>query len=298
MSIKNYFLFHISLILPTFVKLKTKKMANYDIRPLQLRILKILLAFDKICHKYQLHYCIMNGTMIGAIRHNGFIPWDDDIDIGLPRSDYEKLINHCKEWLIQPFEFVCAENDPLYPLPFGKIQDASTTLIERKHLSYLGGIYIDVFPLDGVPNNPLVRRWHFAQYEFLKQALYLVHRDPYKHGHGISSWIPILTRKLFTMSKLQHSIRKVLTKYSFEQSSLIADYTEGLSGVRDKSIYSEYAEYSFEGETITGIKHYDQYLTLTYGDYMKIPDNVHKRQHNFYYLDLNMPYQEYKKHII
>ena len=269
-------------------------MANYDIRPLQLRMLEILMAFDKVCHEHQLHYCIMNGTMIGAVRHKGFIPWDDDIDVGLPRSEYEKFILNCKEWLPQPYEFVCAENDSQYPLPFGKIQDAGTTLIERKHLSYLGGIYVDVFPLDGVPDNIWKRRWHFAKYEFFKQALYLVHRDPYKHGHGVSSWIPLLTRKLFTMQGLQQSIRKVLTKYSFEQSDLIADYTEGLWGVRSKTIYGEYAEFSFEGKTVTSIKRYDEYLTLTYGDYMKIPDTVHQRQHNFYYLNLNQPYRDYK----
>lgn len=269
-------------------------MATYDIRPLQLRMLTILTAFDKVCQEHNLHYCIMNGTMIGAIRHKGFIPWDDDMDVGMPRPDYERFIAQCGEWLPQPYEFVCAENDPLYPLPFGKIQDASTTLIERRHLSYLGGIYVDVFPLDGVPQNQLVRHWHFAKYEFLKQALYLVHRDPYKHGHGPGSWIPLLTRKLFTMIGLQKSIRKLLRQYSFENSSLIADYTEGLQGARNKYIYNEYAPYTFEGKTITGIKNYDEYLTLTYGDYMKIPDGEHQRQHNFHYLDLNAPYREYK----
>lgn len=270
-------------------------MASYDIRPLQLRMLKVLLAFDKVCKQQGLRYCIMNGTMIGAIRHKGFIPWDDDMDVGMPRPDYEKFITNCAEWLPQPYEFVCGENDPRYPLPFGKLQDASTTLIERKHLSYLGGIYVDVFPLDGVPDNKLVRRWHFAKYEFYKQALYLVHRDPYKHGHGPSSWIPLLTRKMFTMEGLQLRIRNLLREYDYEDCSHISDYTEGLWGVRSKSIYGQYAPYTFEGETIMGIKLYDEYLTLTYGDYMKIPDGEHQRQHNFYYLDLNKPYREFKE---
>jgi len=268
-------------------------MAKYDIRPLQMRMLKILLAFDKVCKEENLRYCIMNGTMLGAIRHKGFIPWDDDMDVGMPRPDYERFIAGCADWLPKPYEFVCPENDPEYPLPFGKLQDSSTTLIERKHLSYLGGIYVDVFPIDAVPNNFFARHWHFTKYEFFKQALYFVHRDPYRHGHGPSCWLPLLVRKMFSMTELQHSIRKLLTKYDYDKSWKIADYTEGLWGVRDKTIYGEYAEYLFEGEKVTGIKLYDKYLKLTYGDYRKLPDKEHQRQHNFYYMDLNKPYWQF-----
>ena len=106
-------------------------MANYDIRPLQLRILKNLLAVDKVCKEHNLRYYIMAGTMLGAVRHKGFIPWDDDLDIGMPRADYDLLMANAKEWLPKPYEAVCAENDKEYPLPFAKVQDADTTLIER-----------------------------------------------------------------------------------------------------------------------------------------------------------------------
>jgi len=269
-------------------------MATYDIRPLQLRMLKILLAFDDMCKVHNLRYCIMAGSMIGAVRHKGFIPWDDDMDVGMPRPDYEKLISHSKEWLAPPYEFVCGENDNVYPLPFAKLQDASTTLIERKHLSYLGGIYVDIFPLDAVPRNMILRRIQYTKYEFYKQVLYLFCRDPYKHGHGISSWIPLLCHHLFTLKGLQKSIRNVLTKYNYDKSSFVADYSDGLRGVMKKYILDTYGPYLFEGETVEGIKHYDEYLTQIYGDYMKIPQGVHQRQHNFYYLDLNRPYSEYR----
>ena len=86
-------------------------MANYDIRPLQLRILKNLLAVDKVCKEHNLRYYIMAGTMLGAVRHKGFIPWDDDLDIGMPRADYDLLMANAKEWLPKPYEAVCAEND-------------------------------------------------------------------------------------------------------------------------------------------------------------------------------------------
>ncbi len=269
-------------------------MASYDIRPLQLRMLKVLEAVDQTCRQHNLNYGIFAGSLIGAVRHKGFIPWDDDMDILMPRPDYEKFIAHSREWLPEPYEFVCAENDPKYPLPFGKVQDASTTLIERLHLSYLGGIYVDVFPLDGVPANPIVRWWHFTRYATLRKALYLVHRDPYRHGHGPSSWMPLLTRKLTTMGNIQRNIRRILTKYDYDSSRLVGDYTDGLRGVMPKEVEGVYGPYEFEGTTVMGVKDYDHYLSQIYGDYMTIPGGEHQRQHNFHILDLEHPYREYK----
>ena len=100
-----------------------KNMALYDIRPLQLRILKILEAVDKACREHGLNYYIGAGTMIGAVRHKGFIPWDDDLDIAMPRPDYDRLIAHAKEWLPAPFEMVCAENDDRIPRQKVRIHD-------------------------------------------------------------------------------------------------------------------------------------------------------------------------------
>ena len=96
------------------------------------------------------------------------------------------------------------------------------------------------------------------------------------------------------MEKLQRKIRKLLTKYDYNTTLLVADYTDGLKGVMPKEVEGVYAPYLFEGETVMGVKNYKHYLTQMYGDYMKIPDGEHQRQHNFHILDLNMPYREYK----
>ena len=269
-------------------------MATYDIRPLQLRMLGIIEVMDQVFRQHGISYGMFNGSLLGAVRHKGFIPWDDDMDIVMPRPDYERFIQHSHEWLPAPYEFVCPENDKAYPLPFGKVQDASTTLIERLHLSYLGGIYVDVFPLDAVPSNIVRRKLHQTHYALLRQALYWIHRDPYRHGHGPSSWIPLLTRKLTTMESLQAKIRKVLTKYDYDSAELVNDYTEGPHGVMPKTIHAVFAPYVFEGKTLMGIKDYDRYLTQIYGDYMKIPKGDQQRQHNFHILDLEHPYREYK----
>jgi len=270
-------------------------MAAYDVDELHRRILRILMATHRCCEEHHLRYYIWAGTMIGAVRHQGFIPWDDDIDIAMPRPDYELLIAHAAEWLPAPFELVCAETDASYPLPFGKIQDASTTLIERTHLHYLGGIYIDVFPIDGTPANSVCRRLHFARYEYWKRVLYLIHRDPYKHGHGPSSWVPLLCRRLYTMQGVQQRIRSLLLSYGYEQAALVADYDDGHRGAMKKDVLGVPTPYAFEGETVLGVEHYDSYLSHKYGDYMTIPDGDHQRQHNFHVLHFDRPYRSFQQ---
>lgn len=269
-------------------------MVKYNLDELHRRMLGILKVIDSVCQKHELRYYITAGTMLGAIRHKGFIPWDDDADICMPRPDYEKLIAHCQEWLPQPFELVSAETDAVYPLPFAKIQDGSTTLIERIHLKYLGGIYVDVFPIDGVPENRLLQKLHFARYEYYKRILYLMIRDPYKHGHGPDSWIPLLCRKFYKLADVQSRIRRLLLKYNYEGSRYVADYDDGLRGVMPKSVLGLPTPYEFEGEQVRGVEQYDTYLSQKYGDYMTIPPHSEQRQHSFYYLDLGKSYREYK----
>ena len=165
-------------------------------------------------------------------------------------------------------------------------------MIERMHLRYLGGIYIDVFPIDGVPDGMLRRKLHFAHYEYLKRVLYLLHRDPYKRGHGPSSWLPLLCRKLYTLETVQWKIRTLLLKYDYEESALVADYDDGQHGVMPRQIVGTPSPYPFEGETVMGVEQADTYLSRKYGNYMVVPDGNHRRQHNFHYLDLDKPYRD------
>lgn len=267
-------------------------MASYDIRPLQLRILRILLAIHQVCKEHELRYYIIAGTLLGAVRHKGFIPWDDDLDIGMPRKDYDQLMAHAKEWLPVPFEVVSYETDKTYPLPFAKIQDASTTLIERIHLKYLGGIYIDVFPLDGMTANPLVQRWHFARYFYLKKVQYFLYRDPYRHGHGPSSWIPLLCRKFYTLEEVQEKMKRMQKAYDFDASELVVDHDDGRKGIMPRETLGTPTPIVFEGKTVMGAEHPDAYLKQKYGDYMTIPPGEKQRQHNFHLLDLDTPYRE------
>ena len=162
------------------------------LRTLQLHLLDILKSIDQVCKEHDLRYYLAAGTMLGAVRHGGFIPWDDDIDICMPRSDYDCLMRHASEWMPQPYEILCAEYNSDYPSDFAKVVDSSTTLIERQHHRYVGGLYVDVFPLDTISASPVIQRIQTWQYSLLKKCLYLLCRDPYKNGHGPSSWLPLI----------------------------------------------------------------------------------------------------------
>ena len=256
-------------------------MANYDIQALHQRILSILLAIDEVCKEHHLRYYIWAGTQLGAVRHGGFIPWDDDIDIAMPRHDYELLIKNADQWLKKPYEFVC-----------GKIQDANSTLIERMHLRYVGGVYIDVFPIDGVPEG-WRKRYNFMRYQFYKRVLYLLHRDPYKHGKGPSSWIPLLCRKLFTMNKVQQKIRNILLSCPFNTAKQVADYDDGMRFVFKKEVLGIPKTYKFEDKEVMGVADAHTYLSVKYGDYLTIPPKEKQRQHNFHFLNLNLPYRSF-----
>ena len=111
---------------------------NYDLREFQLRSVCLLDAIDKVCKEHDITYYVIAGTLLGAVRHKGFIPWDDDLDIALMRRDYDLLIEHASEWLPEPFSIVAYNNDPDYPKYFAKLEDKSTTLVERFYLGYVG----------------------------------------------------------------------------------------------------------------------------------------------------------------
>lgn len=273
-------------------------MAEYNLHDLHNVMLGILKAIDETCKKYNLRYFIVAGTQLGAVRHKGFIPWDDDADVCMPHSDYDQLIAHSKEWLPEGYELICAENDKHYPQPFAKMQDARTTIIEHAHLRYLGGVYVDVFPLDGMPNNRLCQWLHVRHYKHLCKLLYFTYRDPYRHGHGPSSWLPLLCRKLFTVEGLQKSISRLLHKYDYDRSRYVLCFDDDFRSIVPREVYGDGKPYTFESLTLRGAADSHWLLTKMYGDYMTPPKQGTEFQHNFYYLDLEHSYKDAPESLI
>ena len=163
------------------------RISDEETKKLQACILELMVNIDRVCREHHLRYYLLAGTMLGAVRHKGFVPWDDDADIALPRKDYNILIAHANEWLPKHIELVSGIQNPHYPYAFARIQDANTTYILRRSFNFIGGLPVDIFPLDGMTTNPLKRKWHYMRYDFYVRLMYYNLRDPYKHGRGLDS---------------------------------------------------------------------------------------------------------------
>lgn len=268
---------------------------KYDLESLREKQIPLLKCIDKVCREHHLRYYLWAGTLLGAVRHQGFIPWDDDMDIAMPRPDYNLLMEHYREWMPQPYEVIGPHNRPDYPYPFAKAVDASTTLIERPDFNFPEGVFLDIFPLDGYPSDLQANKKNLSNYHFWRHLLFLRGRDPFKHGKGPRSWWPLLIHKLFTLKWIQNKVQDIMTQYDYEESDHVIDHDFNERGIIRKSWLGEPKLHEFEGEEYMGPADADAYLTHIYGDYMTLPPKEKQVQHVYLYLNLTLPYREYAR---
>lgn len=251
----------------------------------------------RICEKYHLRYFLLGGSALGAVRHSGFIPWDDDIDIGMPRKDYEKFLSVAQLEFKNSFLQTDA-TDPMYPLPFAKIRNSKTTFIQKEfsHLDMNHGAFIDIFPLDGYPTNKFIRMIHVY--------LFRIYRATILHKLGIKK---IETkRRLFIsiyavfipLNRLREKLNNLMKKVDYEKSNVIINWngTWQLKEAVQKDLFGEGNQVKFEGITVMIPSNSDGYLKSLYGDYMTLPP-IEKRvnPHLANVIDLETTYMEHLK---
>ena len=138
-----------------------------NLRPLWDALLDVYKVFSEICERHGLRYCADTGTALGAVRHSGFIPWDDDMDVQMPRPDYEKFVEFVQKELPEGLAWLDRFNCPDYDNAFGKVIVTDRALVDRvaseSGLKLGQGIFLDVFPMDGYPDSPIARRWRKIQ---------------------------------------------------------------------------------------------------------------------------------------
>lgn len=263
-----------------------------DLRRLQLTELELFKKFAYVCEKNDIKYFALGGTLLGAVRHKGFIPWDDDMDIGIPREDYERFLKLCEDERV-PFEMHNFKNDKNYFRYFARIEDPSIKIKRTdKMIAEISSAWIDIFPLDGMPNNRLLRKiWEY--YLLYRRALYRfscfsIAVDVNKKGRpfiekcliNIGKIIPV--QKIFKTNKELKKLDRALKKFSYAKS----DYLINVMGAYKfkemfhKSIYGKGKWYSFEDTKIWGPEDYDAVCTQLYGDYMTPPSEDEKNHHS------------------
>ena len=251
-------------------------------------MLKMLESIDKCCREHNIKYSLCWGTMIGAIRHHGFIPWDDDIDVMLPRSDYNKFIevyNDSKYGLYSP------RNNKNCIQILTKVYDKSTCIFFNNHPKSLFGIWVSLFPYDNVPVDHL-RRWEIKRtfwmslYHF-KTVRYLKTDSIVRKIAKFVLKIPVLP---FSSFWIYSRVEKILTEYNDKQSDKICiwpadEFTE--FDYYPVDLFSELIDVEFDRVRCKLIGGFDKFLRMKYGDYMTFPpeeERVPKHDYKAYYI--------------
>lgn len=243
------------------------------IKQLQLAALNELIDF---CKKNGLRYFMAYGTLLGAVRHGGYIPWDDDIDLAMPREDYDKLICLSKDWKGR-YQVYCFENTPKYIKPYAKLVDTFTEIKEKDMIDDEYGLYIDIFPLDGLGNNRFLAKVKGSTVNFLRNRIYGI---AYHQKNNVIKEIIVFPFKMLGIQRLYRCIMFLCRRKQLESSKFCGNIVNGYGvEILDSSLF-ENRNFNFEGIQLNGIKGWDAYLKLMYGDYMALPPENERISHD------------------
>lgn len=274
------------------VSAKMKKVWNIDLGCLD--------EVKRICKQYNLRYYAIAGTLLGAIRHNGFIPWDDDMDLGMPRKDYEIFIDVAKKELKTPYFLQTYKTERRFVFDMAKLRNSNSTGFTTCEAvnDCNKGIFIDIFPIDNEPDDDFQRKQENKKH---LQALRNVDRLTRKYPtFDINSYIKELIKKPFRLCVSQ-SMKEYMLKNIIKDSSKYNNLFTKYCGMRTFSLpekyrwetkdCKEFLEVPFENTTIVIPKGYDNILKSIYGDYMKFEYGGSCHEGTTYAPDI--PYVEY-----
>lgn len=265
--------------------------------PVQKKLLDMLKWFHEYCRKHRITYYAAGGTMIGAARHHGFIPWDDDIDVVVPREDYKRLISQ----FISPADGYYLEtpysgsDDYLYS--YAKLYDTETVMTEKTRHACKRGVYMDVFPLDGIGNSIEEAEHNFQRVD--KKNMFLMMRTcaVRKERSWYKNLSIILARIIPDFAVNDKELSMDVDRLASEINRNNSVYVANLMGTyRSREItmreyYGTPALYQFEDTFIFGPEKYDEYLTHIYKNWRELPPEDERiTAHDCVELDLKKPY--------
>lgn len=275
---------------------------SLSIRDVQDKMLEMLVYFDKICQENSLMYYVCGGCLIGVERHKGFIPWDDDIDVFMPRPDYERLAEiWCKVADINKYVYCRTNKEKVYHDGGASIRDITTTYINRHSVDedIEHGFALEIMPIDGCPKGKISRlRQLFNAFLF---SLFNVQRLPDNKG-GIIRLVSLVIYTIIPNKKIRYYIwkhaEKVMTKYKWDDCEEVTELIGSIKGMlirHPKKDFDSAIRMKFENVDVPVMAGYKSYLHRIWGDYMKLPP-VEQRvaKHDVVYMSLTESYTKYK----
>lgn len=272
-----------------------KEFTIEKVQELEFGILKYI---KELCEKYSIRYYLAYGTLIGAVRHKGFIPWDDDIDIMMPRDDYKRLLSLLEKDSHPYYKLISYETNDLFQVPLPKIVDTRTVLIQDYDIiePVPLGVYVDIFLMDGAGNDyeQAVKQYNqaFYFYQLWKKSRLKLFPSSMSHIRGLLRWI----KNCFYIMKGGHFYMRQLSDYnsqfSFDESKYVATFETGTSDAEKciwkKSDFESASYLEFNGELFSVPKNYDKVLRSEYGDYMVLPPLENQISNHRYDLKWNV----------
>lgn len=252
------------------------------LKQLHSTLFDILCEFDRICRKHQIQYFLDSGTALGAVRHGGFIPWDDDIDVGMLRSEYERFLIVAQDELRDNFFLLSQETDSGYLKYHVKLVKKNTLFPElgTENLRHRG-IYIDIFPFDKVAEDDVERR-NVINKVLAMRHIIRIKRTNQDRGR-LSLKILKVFLKLVPLRILEHYQEKLWDKYNRTSSNFVTCYFYKMLVGRDLyfpiSLMYPSIEINFEGRSFMIMNGYSEYLKIMYKDFMQLPSEEKRIYH-------------------
>ncbi len=259
------------------------QISDEELRHIQRIQMELIAEVDRICKKNGIHYNMVGGTMLGAIRHQGHIPWDDDADIGFLRSQYERFREACKTDLnTEKYYFQDFRDTPGYRRGYGKLRMRNTAFVRLGQESepFEQGIFIDLMPFDNVPNGTVRRKIHFLRCFLFRKMLWSEMGKINEKNIAIRCIYRLMS--IVPENIIKKQFQSFINRNNKRRTELVRILTfptpKGCFGYR-REWYTNLSAYRFGDMVLPGAKDYDCYLKVKYGDYMSLPPEEKRKVH-------------------
>lgn len=264
---------------------------NINLKELQKIQLEILIEFDRICGENNIKYRLHAGTLLGAIRHKGFIPWDDDIDVCMLRTDYEKFIKICEKGLSTKYFLQISETDAEYIHSFARIRKNNTLLLQDTYsdIDMHHGIFIDIFPMDNVLPNTILGKIQKKLVYYIRTLKRLkIKKRCLSSKNRVNTIIKLFIYYLLKpipMKKMNNFETKIISMFKNKKTKFVTSLTDGSISIYQRNLtevkeFYELVLLDFEGHKFFGPINYNKVLSQCYGNYMELPPLEEREPHH------------------